>query len=111
LAFTSDPVLTPAESVVVNLAGPGAATQLSIATQPVAGINGAALGTQPVVHVLDAQSNIVTTDNATEVTVSIGEGDGGTLGGTLTVTAVNGVATFSGVTLTEIGRAACREGV
>jgi hypothetical protein len=77
---------------------PGAATQLAIVTQPVGGTSGSALTTQPVVQIRDQYGNLVD-DDATEVTVAILSGSGGTLGGTLTVTASGGVATFSGVTL------------
>lgn len=78
----------------------GTATQLVITTQPVGGASGAVLATQPVIAVRDAQGNTVTSDNSTQVTVAIQSGAGGTLGGTQTVTMVNGVATFTNVTLT-----------
>ena len=76
----------------------GAATQLALTTAPVGGASGAALGTQPVVTIRDSAGNTVTTSTAS-VTVAIGSGAGGTLGGTKTVSAVGGVATFSGLTL------------
>ena len=72
----------------------GAATQLSITTQPVGGGAGAALSTQPVVKVLDSGSNVVTTSTAS-ITVTA---SAGTLGGTTTVTASSGVATFTNLT-------------
>jgi len=76
----------------------GAASQLVLTTQPVGGASGVSLVTQPVVEIRDAQGNLVTSAT-TAVTVAIHSGAGGTLGGTLTVNAVNGVATFAGVTL------------
>jgi hypothetical protein len=76
----------------------GAATQLALTTQPVAGETGKALTTQPVVTIRDSAGNTVTTATAA-VTVAIGSGTGGTLGGTKTVNAVAGVVTFSGLTL------------
>jgi hypothetical protein len=54
------------------------------------------------VDVEDASGNIVATDDST-VTLSVGPGTTGALGGTLTATAVNGVATFSNVILEEGG--------
>ena len=77
----------------------GAATQLAITTQPVGGASGALLATQPVVEIQDAQGNRVTSDNRTSVTVAIQSGAGGTLGGTLTVTASAGVVTYTNPTL------------
>ena len=72
----------------------GAATQISITTQPVGDTAGALLSTQPVVKVLDSGNNLVTSaTTAINVTSS-----GGTLGGTQTVDAVNGVATFGDLT-------------
>jgi hypothetical protein len=50
----------------------------------------------------DANGNTVTSDNTTAVTVAIQSGSGGSLGGSLTVTASAGVVTFSGVTLTGL---------
>jgi hypothetical protein len=59
------------------------------------------LATQPVVRIQDSGGNTVTSSSAT-VTVAIQSGAGGTLGGTLTVTAVNGVATFTNLTLAGV---------
>ena len=61
--------------------------------------------TPPVtVAVEDANGNVVTTDNSS-VTLAIGSGStgAGTLGGTLTVAAVNGVATFSNLSISAAG--------
>ena len=72
----------------------GAPTHLSITTQPIGAGAGALLATQPVVNVLDAGDNVVTASSASiAVTAS-----GGTLGGTTTVSASNGVATYSTLT-------------
>ena len=63
---------------------------------------------QPAVQVtaLDAQGNRVTSFNGS-VTVAIGHNGGtvlpGTLSGTTTVTAVNGVATFSNLSIDQLG--------
>jgi len=72
----------------------GAATQISITTQPAGGNAGALLATQPVVKVLDSGNNIVTSSSASiDVSAS-----GGTLGGTTSITASSGVATFTDLT-------------
>ena len=52
-------------------------------------------------QVEDANGNLVTGSSAA-VTVAVTPSASGTLGGTLTVNAVNGVATFSGVTLSGL---------
>jgi hypothetical protein len=75
----------------------GAASKLVVSTSPTAGTSGSALSPQPVVQVQDPGGNVVTSDNATQVTMT---SSGGTLSGTTTVTASSGTATFTGVTLT-----------
>src|SRR5205085_4023168 len=67
----------------------------AILTQPSATATaGIAFGQQPVVQVLDASGNLVTSDNTTLVTAARSTGTG-TLLGTTSVTAINGVATFT----------------
>ena len=88
---------TPTASVAATSGTP--ATAVLMTTQPVGGTSGAALATQPVVRLVDATGNTVTHSTAS-VTVTA---SGGTLGGTTTVTAVNGVATFTNLTHTTAG--------
>jgi predicted RNA-binding protein with TRAM domain len=76
-----------------------ASSAIAVTTQPVGSTSGSALATQPVVRIVDAVGNTVSHSNAS-VTVSA---SGGTLGGTTTVTAVNGVATFTNLTHTTGG--------
>lgn len=76
---------------------PGPATQLAIRTQPVGASVGSVLATQPVIEIRDAALNLVTSSTAT-VTATIASG-GGTLGGNSTVAAVDGVATFVGLSI------------
>ncbi|WP_276364566.1 hypothetical protein, partial [Daejeonella sp. H1SJ63] len=76
----------------------GAASKLAITTQPVGGASGAVLSTQPVIQVRDAQDNLITGSTAS-VSVVIKTGTGGTLGGTTSVAAVGGIATFTNLTL------------
>ncbi len=80
----------------------GAPTHLVFTTQPPATGSGA-LSPSVTVAVEDAANNIVTTAT-TSVTMAIGVNAGGsTLGGTTTVAAVAGVATFSNLTLDKSG--------
>ncbi len=81
----------------------GAAVSLVIQTQPSpAATAGAPLNPQPVIAVVDAAGNIVTSDNTTTVTVQ--ESSNSTqLQGTVTVKAVNGIVTFSDLSITKAG--------
>ena len=74
------------------------ATQLAWSTQPVGSASGAALTTQPVVKAVDGRGLIDVGFNET-VTLSLISG-AGSLSGTLTAKAVNGVAAFSNVAYT-----------
>ena len=74
----------------------GPATKLATTTSAAGSVSGVAFTTQPVVTIQDASSNTVTNSTAT-VTASISSG---TLIGTTTATAVNGVATFSNLGIT-----------
>jgi hypothetical protein len=89
---------------VVNSAG---ATALQITTPPSGAQPGVAWATQPTVNVLDEAGNIVTNSDAS-ITLAIttgtpATGGAGTLIGTTTVSAVNGVATFSGLSIDTAG--------
>jgi streptogramin lyase len=82
---------------------PAAATQLVITQQPPVSVSVNAAFTF-VAAIEDAYGNIVTSAN-NAVTVGLGNNPGGaTLGGTTTVTAVNGVVTFSNLYLTKKGK-------
>src|SRR5439155_68392 len=108
---------------------PGTATQLAFTVQPSTTVAGAAISPAVQVSALDAAGNPVPSFTGS-VTVALATNPGGaTLGGTTTVAAANGVATFSpltldktgtgyaltatatGLTPTKIGRATCRERV
>jgi hypothetical protein len=98
--------LTSADSATFNITA-GPATQLIFNTSPGNTPAGVAFGSQPVVHALDANGNLATT-YAGAVTISIKPGTGtagAVLGGVLTVNAVGGVATFSGLNIDRIGTA------
>jgi hypothetical protein len=78
---------------------PGAAHHLAFGVAPSNATAGIAMNPTVQVRVLDPFSNLVTTDNS-NVTVALGTNPaGGTLSGTLTMPAVNGVATFSNLSL------------
>jgi hypothetical protein len=63
--------------------------------------SGQALATQPVIEIRDAAGNRTT--STASVTAAIASGTGGTLGGTATVAAVNGTATFTNLAITGAG--------
>ncbi len=71
------------------------ASQLAIATPPSSSATaGQTFAVQPVIDVEDQYGNLATSDNTTVVTVSLESGNG-TVVGTLTATAVAGVAAFT----------------
>ena len=93
--------LTSATSSAFTIAA-GVATKIALTTQPSASTAaGTAFAQQPVVTIQDAQGNTVTTSSA-NVTLALTTGTG-TLSGTATVAAVNGVATFSGLSVDLAG--------
>ena len=87
-----------ATSATFNIT-PGAITQLVFTTQP-----GNGLSPQPVVTLKDAAGNTVTSASE-NVTMAIGgtKPAGATIGGTTVVATVNGVATFTNLTLSPTG--------
>ncbi len=80
---------------------PAPATQLALATQPAGAVTGSVLSAQPVIQVKDASGGVVVGSSAA-VTVAL-DGVGGTLAGTTTVNAVNGIATFTNLVVTGVG--------
>ncbi len=85
----------PTNITFTATATPSVGTQLVIVTQPSSNaVAGVTFATQPVVEVRDDLGNVVTTDNSTVVHVARGTGTGA-LVGTVDVTVVNGVATFT----------------
>jgi len=101
-AASTSAALSPAQ--VVNA---GAAAALLITTPPSDAQPEEVWATQPTVKVLDAAGNIVA-DSSASITLEIttgtpASGGPGTLVGTKTVTAVNGVATFSGLSIDTAG--------
>ena len=82
---------------------PGPAAKLVFTAPPGNSIAGAMLP-QVIVTIEDQYGNVETSDNSS-VTVAIGPGAGGpgTLNGTLTMSAVKGLATFSDLSINEAG--------
>jgi len=82
---------------------PAAATQLVFTTQPSNSVAGAGIAPAVQVSVEDAYGNVVR-GNTSSVTLALGNNpNNATLGGTLTVAAVNGVATFSDLSINKPG--------
>src|SRR5206468_1415600 len=93
ILFTSGS-LTSATSSLIAVSAAGA-NKLAIQTQPSATATaGVAFAQQPVIRVEDQFGNLMSSDNSTVVTASRSAGSG-TLQGTLSLTAVNGVASFA----------------
>jgi hypothetical protein len=83
---------------------PGAANNLNFVQQPTNTVVGNAITPAVTVEVKDQWSNDRTADNATDVSVSLFDNPpGATLTGTLTQTAINGVATFNDLKLNAAG--------
>ena len=96
--------LTGATSSTFNVTA-GTANKLVFSAQPTNVTAGSSISPSVAVSVEDSLGNLVTTASNT-VTVAIGTNpSGGTLGGTLAVAAVNGVATFSTLSINEAGTA------
>ncbi|MGD1277402.1 MAG: hypothetical protein ABR964_09280 [Tepidisphaeraceae bacterium] len=80
---------------------PAPAAKVAFAQQPTNTAAGSAITPAVTVDVEDSHGNIVTSDDSS-VTLSVHNGSG-SLSGTTTVAAVNGVATFSNVDITTAG--------
>ena len=94
--------LSSVTSTTFNI-GANTASKIVFTTQPANAVSGASLGSITV-KVEDSAGNVVTGSSAS-VTLVIGNnaGPGGVLSGTLTVSAVNGVATFPGLSINVDG--------
>jgi hypothetical protein len=98
LTFTSSG-LTAATSGTIALTQ--TASQLVLTTQPAGAVSGAAFTTQPVVEIRDP-GNLLVANSTVAVTAAVATGTG-TLVGTTTVNAVNGVATFTNLQINGSG--------
>jgi hypothetical protein len=80
----------------------GAASQLAFSGQPTVAVVGQTLSPAVTVRILDAFGNL--TASTANVTLALGANPGGgTLGGTATVAAVGGVATFNNLSIDNAG--------
>jgi hypothetical protein len=94
--------LTGADSGPFSI-GPAVPDHLAFGVPPANALAGQVLTPAVTVLVLDAAGNVVAGDTS-QVTLTLGINPGGaTLGGTHTVAAVNGVATFSNLSLDKAG--------
>ena len=97
-AMDGDHLVANSDIIAVQI---GAPTQLLFTSQPSDSTGGIVFGIQPVVVVLDAGGNSV---SAFEGSVTLSKQSGpGTLSGSTTVSAVNGVASFSGLSFDTAG--------
>lgn len=97
----ADPVPDDPGDAIADLpaAGGTTPTALRVVRQPAGSLSGYTLQTQPAIALVDEAGLLCDTDNTTEVSVEIAEGVLGFLGGTRTVTAVNGIVRFTDLTL------------
>lgn len=103
LTVASSPATSNATSTAFDVAA-GAPAQLVFSGEPTGTSAGSAIDPAVQVTVEDSYGNVVDSDNTTTVTVAIGANPGGsTLGGTLTQTVQNGVASFPDLTLDNAG--------
>ncbi len=94
--------LSGATSTAFNVTA-GTASKLVFSVQPSNAAAGASITPAVTVTIEDASGNTVTSATNT-VTIAIGTNPAsGTLGGTLAVAAVNGVATFSSLSINKVG--------
>jgi hypothetical protein len=98
----ADGSLTGATSSAFNIT-PGSVIQIVFGTQPNTAAVGQAIAPAVTVRIEDNLGNVVTTDTSS-VSLALGSNPGGgTLGGTVTVAASGGVATFSTLSVNKIG--------
>ncbi|MCA9404173.1 MAG: hypothetical protein KC897_10350, partial [Candidatus Omnitrophica bacterium] len=82
----------------------GAPTKLVFTQYPSATKHSVEFRRQPIIEIRDANDNLVTTDNSTQVTLDIFNNPGaGELRGTTTLTASGGKVEFTGLSVTTAG--------
>lgn len=94
-------------TVMMTFVPMGQATKLTFTTQPSSSAVATVLPIQPVVRVEDAAGNVIASgpDATANITLTFATASptGGAISGTATVTAVAGVATFSGLSFNDAG--------
>src|SRR5262249_55472784 len=81
---------------------PGAAHHLLFGQQPSTAVAGQAISPAMTVRVVDAFNDLVPTDTSNVTLVIASNPGGAALGGTTTMAAVGGIATFNNVTLDKV---------
>ena len=99
LTFTQGSFTTTTTASVAGFGSASALATTSAIFDP--STNGELLSGQPVIQVVDSAGNVVTNSTAS-VRVSLPSGSSGSIGGTTTVSAVNGVATFTDLTFSGL---------
>jgi hypothetical protein len=99
--ITATSAVNGALSASVNVTNTGVASQLAIATQPGGAAGGAAFSVQPAVELRYVTGFLV--PNATNAVTATLTSGSGTLLGTTTVNAVNGVVTFTNLRIDAVG--------
>lgn len=82
---------------------PGAATRLLFTVQPSTAVHNVAIAPAMRVTALDAQGNIATGFTGNVILAIATNPAGGTLAGVLTQAAANGIATFAGLSINNVG--------
>src|SRR5439155_1588025 len=83
---------------------PGTASQLAFGQQPTYTPAGSTINPAVTVQILDANGNLVTSDNSDQISLALGANPGGgTLSGTTAVTVNAGVATFGNLSINKTG--------
>ena len=83
----------------------GSATKLVFGQQPANTAAGSQISPTVTVQIHDTNGNLISNDNSTQITLSIGNNaGGGTLSGTKIVTASGGVATFDNLSIDKTGQ-------
>ena len=95
LTYTSSGLAPATQPIYLN---PGLATHLNLSIPAAGATVGNAFTTQPVLQILDAFNQIVTTDSTSLVTMQVTSG--ATIIGNSSATAKNGIVTFGNVGLT-----------
>lgn len=103
LTYSASGVTAVTQSVTVTV---GAATRLNISRNGAGAQTGVAFTTQPQINVVDSGGNLVSTHPNTNIRATVNLSTC-FLGAVDTATAVNGVATFSGLSLTASSGTQC----
>jgi hypothetical protein len=101
LAGNTTSTIAGSTFVAVN---PAAANHLVFVQQPTTVVAGSVFSPAVAVRVLDAYNNLLPSDNSDSITLSLGTNpNGGSLGGSATVTAGGGIATFGNLSIGQSG--------